>query len=121
MQNVSPHSSPVACASADARLARCIRVWMRASPLTDPDQLGAHLEGLRALFRAAILVNGRRIDISLAFGIDTDGSRSMSSRTGSALLCAEEALSTERLEAANHGNCGSVLHLVVPPGSVAYV
>lgn len=71
-------------------------VFYWTSSLTDPGQLGAHLEGLRALFRSAILVNGRRIDISLSFGIDTDSTRSMSSRTGSALLCAEEALGTER-------------------------
>lgn len=68
--------------------------WL--SPLSRPDEIGAHLEGLRALFRSAILVHGRRVDVSLAFGIDTDSSRSMSSRTGSALLCAEEALGTER-------------------------
>ncbi len=71
-------------------------VFYWTSPLTRPEELGAHLEGLRALFRSAILVNGRRIDVSLAFGIDTDGSRSMSSRIGSALLCAEEALGTNR-------------------------
>ncbi len=68
--------------------------WL--SPLSRPDEIGAHLEGLRALFRSAISVNGRRIDVALAFGIDTDASRSMSSRTGSALLCAEEALGTEK-------------------------
>ncbi len=68
--------------------------WL--SDLNDPEELGAHLEGLGALFRAAIMVNGRRIDVSLAFGIDTDSSRSMSSRTGSALMCAEEALGSSK-------------------------
>lgn len=71
-------------------------VFYWTSHLTNPDQLGAHLEGLRALFRSAILVNGRRIDISLAFGIDTDSTRSMASRVGSALMCAEEALKTNQ-------------------------
>lgn len=69
-------------------------VFYWTSPLHNPDDIGAHLEGLGALFRSAILVNGRRIDVSLAFGIDIDPARSMASRVGSALMCAEEALKT---------------------------
>ena len=71
-------------------------VFYWTSPLYNPGEIGAHLEGLAALFRSAILVNGRRIDVSLAFGIDTDTARSMASRIGSALMCAEEALKTNQ-------------------------
>jgi diguanylate cyclase len=50
-----------------------------------------HLEGLNAITNAALSIESRTIDIQIAFGIDGDFERPLSSRIGSASLCAQEA------------------------------
>jgi diguanylate cyclase len=50
-----------------------------------------HLEGLNALANSALLIDNRMIDVRLTFGIDGDFERPISSRIGSASLCAQEA------------------------------
>ena len=50
-----------------------------------------HLQGLNALASSAILISSRMIDVQIAFGIDGDFDRPLSSRIGSASLCAQEA------------------------------
>lgn len=62
--------------------------WNTCVPLA---MLRDHLHGLAQLLSAAIHVEGRRIDIQIALGVDHDTDRLLMSRIGSALLAAEEA------------------------------
>jgi diguanylate cyclase len=55
------------------------------------EELAHHLEGLKAVLGATHLINGRSVDVSVAFGVDGDIDRTIASRIGSAMLCAEEA------------------------------
>jgi len=61
------------------------------SDLSMGEDLAHHLEGLKAILSTALPIDGREIDISIAFGVDADYERPMTSRIGSAMLCAEEA------------------------------
>ncbi len=56
-----------------------------------------HLEGLNALANAALRIQNRMIDVQLAIGIDGDFDRPLTSRIGSALLCAQEAAKTNEI------------------------
>lgn len=62
------------------------------SEIDGKHELGHHLDGLRALFSAAIQIGDRRVDVAVSFGADLDNSRPVASRASSALLCADEAL-----------------------------
>lgn len=53
--------------------------------------IGDELEALHALFRSPVVVEGRYLDLSLAFGVDMGGARLISNRLGSALVAADEA------------------------------
>lgn len=53
--------------------------------------IGDELEALHALFRSPVVVEGRHLDLSLAFGVDMGGARSLANRLGSALVAADEA------------------------------
>jgi EAL domain-containing protein (putative c-di-GMP-specific phosphodiesterase class I)/CHASE2 domain-containing sensor protein len=64
-------------------------LWMTSLPMGL--ELAHHIEGLHQLSKRSITLDGRDIDLSLAFGVDADIERPMSSRIGSAMLCAEEA------------------------------
>lgn len=66
-------------------------VFFWTTPLIDHVELGAHLEGLHSFFGQPVVIDGNRIDVSMTLGADTDASRSITSRAGSALLSAEEA------------------------------
>jgi len=55
------------------------------------EQLAEHLEGLRAILDKMIIVGTRTVDLNVAFGVDADLDRLVSSRIGSAALSAEEA------------------------------
>ena len=46
---------------------------------------------MKAILSTALPIDGREIDISVSFGVDADHQRPMTSRIGSAMLCAEEA------------------------------
>lgn len=61
------------------------------SPLPMDEELAHHLEGLKAILSTALPLEGREIDLSVAFGVDADQERPIASRIGSATLCAEEA------------------------------
>ena len=69
-------------------------VFYWVSHVDGPTELGHHLEGLKALFSAALQIGDRRVDVAISFGADLDSSRTVASRASSALLCAEEALRT---------------------------
>ena len=64
-------------------------LWFTALPMGE--DLAHHLEGLKAILSTALPIDGREIDISVSFGVDADHQRPMTSRIGSAMLCAEEA------------------------------
>ncbi|WP_162987112.1 EAL domain-containing protein [Sphingomonas paeninsulae] len=64
-------------------------LWMTSLPMGL--ELAHHIEGLHQLSKRSITLDGRDVDLSLAFGIDADFERPMTSRIGSAMLCAEEA------------------------------
>lgn len=54
-------------------------------------QLSAHLEGLRAIIDQAVSVGSRLVDVNVTFGVDSEFDRRVTTRIGSATLCAEEA------------------------------
>jgi len=64
-------------------------LWFSDLPMGE--DLAHHLEGLKAILSTALPIDGREIDISVSFGVDADHQRPMTSRIGSAMLCAEEA------------------------------
>ena len=59
-----------------------------------PEVISEHLEGLRALFAAPLLVCGHQIDASLTFGVDTGSSDTISRRLASATAAAERTTET---------------------------
>ncbi len=67
-------------------------VYYLVSPIVDRELLSEHLDGLHALFSQPIRVGNRRVDVAITFGVDDQWTRTMSSRIGSAMLCAEEAV-----------------------------
>ena len=66
-----------------------IFVWVSTIEIAGPDQLDA----LHALFRSPALLDGRPVDLSVTFGIDTGGDRSLANRIGATLVAADEAAS----------------------------
>ena len=64
-------------------------LWFTSMPMGE--ELAHHLEGLKAVLGATHSINGRAVDVSVAFGVDGDIDRPISSRIGSTMLCAEEA------------------------------
>lgn len=60
-------------------------------PRTDITTLGDHLEGLRRLFAAPILIDGRKIDLDIFFGIDRDLTANVNRRKNSALIASQGA------------------------------
>lgn len=57
----------------------------------ETNYLGDHLDALHSLFRSPIVVGDNPLDLSIAFGFDAGGDRSISNRLGSALVAADEA------------------------------
>lgn len=66
-----------------------IFIWLAST--RDDDALAEHLDGLHALFRSPIVVQGRLIDLSVTCGLDVDTARPLSQRVASGLLAADEA------------------------------
>lgn len=64
-------------------------LWFTDLPMGE--DLAHHLEGLKAILSTALPIGEREIDISVSFGVDADYKRPLTSRIGSAMLCAEEA------------------------------
>jgi diguanylate cyclase len=67
-------------------------VFYWIAPIHDEDQLSGHVTALRRFFANPLVIGDRTIDLSITIGADLDGSRSIASRAGSALLTAEAAL-----------------------------
>ena len=64
---------------------------------TANDELvGEQLMALHGLFRSPVVVAGRLIDLSVAFGLDTDTSRTLVQRVSSALVAADRAAAEGR-------------------------
>ena len=55
------------------------------------DELTEHLAGLHAMFNLPTKIAGRTIDVSLAFGVDTEAEQSPATRIATALALADEA------------------------------
>jgi EAL domain-containing protein (putative c-di-GMP-specific phosphodiesterase class I)/CHASE2 domain-containing sensor protein len=66
-------------------------VYYLLSPIVDRHLMSEHLDGLHALFSQPLTVGNRRVDVAITFGVDDQWTRTMVSRIGSAMLCAEEA------------------------------
>ena len=64
-------------------------VWL--STQSGEESVVQQLEGLHALFRSPIVIATRIIDLSMTFGLDPDGSRSLMQRVSSALVAADDA------------------------------
>ncbi len=71
-----------------------IFVWL--APEVVLPTLGDQLEALHALCRTPIIVGGTAVDLAVTFGVETGSGRSISSRIGSALVAADEALASGR-------------------------
>jgi len=63
-----------------------------AEPAREPDQQLDHLEGMRALFAAPLLVGGHMFDTTVHFGLDRNHKLDAQSRINTALASASEAL-----------------------------
>lgn len=64
-------------------------VWLQARGASA--SVGDELEGLYAVLRPPVRVGGRSIDLLTTFGVERDGSRSLTNRIGSALLASDAA------------------------------
>ena len=64
-------------------------LWEMPSVATH--KLADHLEGLRQLFAEPILIDGRKIDIDIHFGVDRNVNKNIKSRMESALAASVEA------------------------------
>ena len=95
---------PEAEASLIAQIAARLRFGMTDSELYHGDNgvfawfahddvasIGERLDGLHALFRSAVTASGNAVDLSVTFGVDDGGERSVANRLGSALVAAAEA------------------------------
>ena len=60
---------------------------------TDTEILSDQLGALHALFRSPVIVADRLVDLSIAFGLDNDASRTVMQRVSSALVAADRAAS----------------------------
>ena len=60
-------------------------------PSIPTQKLADHLEGLRQLFAEPILINSRKIDIDIHFGVDRNVNKNIKSRMESALAASVEA------------------------------
>ena len=67
-------------------------IWK--TEMTASGKLLDHLEALHAMMALPFDLGSRRVDLSVAFGIDDDTDREMANRFGSVLVSADEALAT---------------------------
>lgn len=70
-------------------------IWLE-EPRSSDSQVD-HLEGLKALFSAPLMIDGHLLDTNIHFGLDRNAGNSPVSRIQSALASAEEALSKSKL------------------------
>ncbi|MFM5954621.1 MAG: CHASE2 domain-containing protein, partial [Novosphingobium sp.] len=71
--------------------------WL--GPALPKTELEDHLEGLARLIESQFVIQNRKIDIHVAFGVDNDQARSVVSRIGRALLAADTAAARHQLMA----------------------
>lgn len=62
-----------------------------------PEEIEGHLAGLARLIESHLTISGRKVDIHVAFGVDTALARPVSNRIGRALLAADQAVSRHQL------------------------
>ena len=60
-------------------------------PSISTSKLAEHLDGLRQLFAEPLLINGRKIDIDIYFGVDRNVNKNIKSRMESALAASIDA------------------------------
>ena len=65
--------------------------WL--GPALPPAELAGHIAGLVRLTESLFLIRGRKVDIHVAIGVDTDLARPVANRIGRALLAADTAAS----------------------------
>ena len=65
--------------------------WL--GPALPQHELDGHLAGLARLMESLFVVQGRKIDVHVAFGVDLDMARPVANRIGRALLAADTAAS----------------------------
>ena len=69
--------------------------WL--GPQLPMNELEEHLTGLAKLIEIQFVIQGRKVDIHAAFGVDMNLSRSISTRIGRALLAADNAAANHHL------------------------
>jgi diguanylate cyclase len=69
--------------------------WL--GPILPMSEMEGHLAGLARLIESQFVIQGRKIDIHVAFGIDMNVSRPVANRIGRALMAADNAAATQQL------------------------
>lgn len=69
--------------------------WL--APRLPADELAGHIEGLARLVETQLILGTRKIDVQIAFGLDDEYDRPVSSRIASAMLAADRAASRNQL------------------------
>jgi len=72
------------------------RYFAFAAGESDAAELESHLEGLRALFAAPVLVDGQEVDAGVTFGVDMSVDMGGSQRIASALAAVEQSSEAHR-------------------------
>lgn len=73
-------------------------------PALGKDELEGHMAGLARLIESQFVIQDRKIDIHVAFGIDNDTSRPVANRIGRALVAADNAAAKHQLLQFNTSN-----------------
>jgi EAL domain-containing protein (putative c-di-GMP-specific phosphodiesterase class I)/CHASE2 domain-containing sensor protein len=69
--------------------------WL--GPASSKDEITSHLAGLAKLIESHLVIQGRKLDIHVAFGVDIALARPVTSRIGRALLAADQAASKHQI------------------------
>lgn len=69
--------------------------WL--APRLPADELAGHVEGLARLAETQLILGTRKIDVQIAFGLDDEYDRPVTSRIASAMLAADRAASRNQL------------------------
>ena len=76
--------------------------WL--GPQLGATELIGHIEGLARLIESQFVIRNRKIDIYLAFGIDTEFARPVTNRIGRALMAADNAAASQKLMMFNNSD-----------------
>ena len=69
--------------------------WL--GPVLSPKEIAEHLAGLAQLIESHLIIQGRKLDIHVVFGVDTAFARPVANRIGRALLAADQAAARHQL------------------------